>query len=73
MGNLKISTKKRSFNREWEAYVNGFYDDYDYLDNYNTGNKCDLMTEAQCYGIDVSSGYLNQSDMNKIKRYNSGK
>lgn len=73
MGILERITQKKNFEREWEAYINGFYDDYDYLDEYNAGNKCDLTIEAQCYGIDVSSGYLAQSDMNKIKRYNKNK
>jgi hypothetical protein len=73
MGILEGRTQRKNFNREWEAYINGFYDDYDYLDEYTTGNKCDLMLEAHCYGIDVSSGYLKPSDIHKIKRYNRDK
>ena len=73
MGNLEGRTQKkkaeRDFNREFEEYIKGFYEDYSYLDEYSTSSHCDLMNEALLIGIDVSKRKLAQSDINKIKRY----
>lgn len=73
MGILKITEQKKKFNREFEEYIIGFYNDYNYLDEYSNGNKSDLMTEAYLLGCDVSSGRLMPSDIHKVKRYNKDK
>ena len=73
MGILKIAKDKKMFNREFEEYINGFYDDYNYLDEYSTGSHCDLTTEAWLVGCDVTGNRLKQSDIHKIKRYNKDK
>lgn len=73
MGVLKITEEKKMFNREFEAYIGGFYDDYGYLDEYSNGSKCDLITEAFLIGVDVSSNRLKQTDIHKVKRYNKDK
>ena len=69
MGNLEGRTQKKKFNREFDEYINGFYDDYIYIDEYSTSSHCDLMNEALLIGIDVSKRKLATSDINKIKRY----
>ena len=70
---LQKKKGKRDFDREFEEYINGFYEDYSDIDEYNIGNHCDLMNEALLIGIDVSKRKLAQSDINKIKRYNKDK
>ena len=69
MGILEERLQKKKFNREFDEYINGFYDDYIYIDEYSTSSHCDLMNEALLIGIDVSKRKLAQSDINKIKRY----
>ena len=69
MGILEERLQKKKFNREFDEYINGFYDDYIYTDEYSVGSHCDLMNEALLIGIDVSKRKLAQSDINKIKRY----
>ena len=66
---LQKKKAERDFNREFEEYIKGFYEDYSYLDEYSTSSHCDLMNEALLIGIDVSKRKLAQSDINKIKRY----
>jgi hypothetical protein len=73
MGNLEGRLQRKRFDREFEAYLGGFYDDYSYLDEYSNGSKCDLMLEAYYCGCDVSNGKLKQSDIHKVKRYNKDK
>ena len=77
MGRLKVDEQKkkaeRDFNREFEEYIKGFYEDYSYLDEYSTSSHCDLMNEALLIGIDASKIKLSPSDINKIKRYNRDK
>lgn len=77
MGNLEGKTQKkkaeRDFDREFDEYINGFYENYSNIDEYSTGNHCDLMNEALLLGIDVSKRKLATSDINKIKRYNRDK
>ena len=70
---LQKKKAERDFNREFEEYIKGFYEDYSYLDEYSTSSHCDLMNEALLIGIDVSKRKLAQSDINKIKRYNRDK
>ena len=72
MGILKVTEQRKNFNREWNQYLGGFYDDYSYLDEYSTGSKCDWMTEAYLLGVDVT-GKLKPSDIHKVKRYNKDK
>lgn len=69
MGNLEGRLQKRSFEREFRGYIESFYEDYSYTDEYSTGSHCDLMNEALLLGIDVSKRKLATSDINKIKRY----
>ena len=69
MGILEERLQKKKFNREFDEYINGFYDDYIYIDEYSTSSHCDLMNEALLIGIDVSKRKLATSDINKIKRY----
>ena len=66
---LQKKKAERDFNREFEEYIKGFYEDYSYLDEYSTSSHCDLMNEALLIGIDVSKRKLAPSDINKIKRY----
>ena len=73
MGILEERLQKKKFNREFEEYIKGFYEDYSYLDEYSTSSHCDLMNEALLIGIDVSKRKLAQSDINKIKRYSRDK
>ena len=68
MGILEGRTQKKNFNREFEAYAGGFYDDYSYLDEYSNGSKCDLMLEAYYCGCDISKP-LSQGDKIRVKRY----
>ena len=69
MGILEERLQKKKFDREFDEYIKGFYDDYIYTDEYSVGSHCDLMNEALLIGIDVSKRKLAQSDINKIKRY----
>jgi hypothetical protein len=73
MGILEKTQQRKKFDREFEAYLGGFYDDYSYLDEYSNGSHCDLINEALLLGIDITKGKLNPSDINKIKRYNRDK
>lgn len=73
MGILEERLQKKKFNREFDEYINGFYDDYIYIDEYSTSSHCDLMNEALLIGIDASKIKLSPSDINKIKRYNRDK
>lgn len=73
MGILKTTEDKKMFNREFNEYINGFYDDYSYLDEYSTWSHSDLTTEAWLVGCDVNGNRLKRSDINKIKRYNRDK
>ena len=73
MGILEETQQRKKFNREFESYLKGFYEDYSYLDEYSVGSHCDLMNQALLLGIDVSSGRLSPSDIHKIKRYNGDK
>lgn len=73
MGNLEGRLQKRSFEKEFNKYINGFYDNYSYLDEYSVGSHCDLMNDALLIGIDVSKRKLSSSDIHKIKRYNRDK
>ena len=70
---LQKKKAERDFNREFEEYIKGFYEDYSYLDEYSTSSHCDLMNEALLIGIDASKIKLSPSDINKIKRYNRDK
>ena len=70
---LEAGNKRKSFDEEFNEYIESFYDDYGYLDEYSTGNHCDLINEALLIGIDVSKRKLSPSDINKIKRYNRDK
>ena len=73
MGILNNSEQKKNFDREFRGYIESFYEDYNYTDEYSIGSHCDLMNEALLIGIDVSKRKLTPSDINKIKRYNRDK
>ena len=67
---VESSNRKKDFENEFNEYINGFYDDYSYIDDYSENSHCDLMNRALDLGIDVSSCHLSISDLNKIQRYN---
>ena len=67
---IESGNRRKDFNKEFEQYINGFYDDYSYIDEYSTNSHCDLMNRALDLGIDVSSRHLSIGDLNKIQRYN---
>ena len=67
---IESRNRRKDFDEEFEQYINGFYDDYGYIDEYSTNSHCDLMNKALDLGIDVSSYHLSISDLHKIQRYN---
>ena len=70
---LEAGNKRKSFDEEFNEYINGFYDDYSYLDEYSIGSHSDLTTEAWLVGCEVTGNRLKQSDIHKVKRYNKDK
>lgn len=66
MGILKDSEHKKSFKREWQEYLKGFYDDIAENDEWNGGDR-DL--EAWACGCDMSKPFLSEGDKLKVKRY----